>query len=308
MMTRKICLAVFTGGLTLAMLASAAPSYAILPWYDFRTGTWQRAGRAPVAVMPVAVPVPVAMAPACNPCATTACSPVTACNPCPTTCASLVVNYVAETSYRVQIVNRPVTTLQPVVTPGACGTCVTSFMPVTTMVAQTQQVPVTKYRPVVSYLPAPCATCPTSVCAAPACPTGCETAACPSGACGGVAQVSGTIDEAPSLQAAPIPAQPAPQPLQPQPAPQTPPQEPTGGPNLYPEAQAIAPRSLDTIPSSVPARNAAPAPLQDLKQDGLKPVAPPQLLDPNDKTASQIQVSSPPRVRVVNDSGWRAAR
>jgi hypothetical protein len=123
-----------------------------------------------------------------------------------------------------------------------------------------------------------------------------------------VAQASGTIDEAPTLQAAPIPTQPAPQPVQPQPAPQPQPQEPTSGPNLYPEAQAMAPRNLDTIPSSSPARNAAPAPLQDLKQDGLKPVAPPQLLDPNDKTALQIEVSSRPQVRVVNDSGWRAAR
>jgi len=123
-----------------------------------------------------------------------------------------------------------------------------------------------------------------------------------------VAQVSGTIDEAPSLQAAPIPTQPAPQPVQPQPAPQPQPQEPAGGPSLYPEPQAMTPRVRDTIPSSSPARNAAPVPLQDLKQDGLKPVAPPQLLDPNDKTAQQIFVPSPPQVRVVNDTGWRAAR
>ena len=331
MIVRKICLAFLTGAVALAMLAQATPSFAILPFYDWRTRSWQRSGVAPVVVAPVAVApaaVPMMAAPSCNPCATTACSPcattacspVTACSPCTTTtCASPVVNYVAETAYRVQIVNTPVTTFQPVTTPGACGTCVTTLMPVTTMVAQTQQVPFTTYRPVVSFMPAPCATCPTSPCAAGACATGacptggCATGNCPSGACGGgVAQVSGTIDEAPSLQAAPIPVQPAPQqPIVPQPAPQPAPQpqpeQPTGGPSLYPEAQAMQ-RPLDTFPSSSPARRATPAPLQDLKQDGLKPVAPPQLLDPNDKTASLIPLPQRTQVRVVNDGGWRAAR
>lgn len=322
MITRKICLAVLTAGMTLAMLAQATPSFAILPYYDWRTRSWQRSGMAPVVVAPLAVVpavVPVMGVPgfapcatiACSPCATSACSPVTACSPCTTTtCASPVVNYVAETAYRVQIVNTPVTTFQPVTTPGACGTCVTTFMLVTTMVAQTQQVPFTTYRPVVSYLPAPCASCPTSACATGECATGgCATGNCSTGACGGVAQVSGTIDEAPSLQAAPIPVQPAPQqPVPPQPAPQPQPEKPTGGPpSLYPEAQAMQ-RPLDTFPSSAPARRATPAPLQDLKQDGLKPVAPPPLLDPNDKTASLIPVPQQGLVRVVNDGGWRAAR
>jgi len=322
MTTRKISLALLTGGVLLALLAQATPSFAILPFYDWRTRSWQRSGVVPVVVAPVAVvpaAIPTFTAPdcnpcataACSPCATSACSPVTACSPCATTtCASPVVNYVAETAYRVQIVNRPVTTWQSVVTPGACGTCVTSFMPVTTMVAQTQQVPFTTYRPVVSYMPVQCATCPTSPCATGACATGgCATGNCASCASGGVAQVSGTIDEAPSLQASPIPVQPAPQqPVAPQPAPQPQPEQPTGGPSLYPEAQTMTQRPQDTFPSSSPARRAIPAPLQDLKQDGLKPVAPPQLLDPNDKTATLIPMPQQGKIRVVNDGGWRAAQ
>jgi hypothetical protein len=78
----------------------------------------------------------------------------------------------------------------------------------------------------------------------------------------------------------------------------------SGTPSLYGPGASTS-RPLDTIPSSAP-RETAPAPLKDLKQDGLKPVAP-QLLDSNDKTARLIPGPAQPASRIASNSGWYAA-
>ena len=76
-----------------------------------------------------------------------------ACNPCQTR----TVSYVPQTTYRLQYVDMPVTTYQPVATCDPCGRTVTTYRPITTMMRQTRRVPVTTYRPVYSYCD-PCST------------------------------------------------------------------------------------------------------------------------------------------------------
>ncbi len=76
-----------------------------------------------------------------------------ACNPCQTR----TVSYVPQTTYRLQYVDVPVTTYQPVAACDPCGRTVTTYRPITTMMRQTRRVPVTTYRPVYSYSD-PCST------------------------------------------------------------------------------------------------------------------------------------------------------
>jgi hypothetical protein len=340
MFRRKMLFAVVGAGLALSVLAYATPSYAVLPYYDFRTGTWVRHPLfgPSVAVVPVAVALPVCAAPACSPCASpcatpcttpcdpcnsctscspcSTCTPVTACSPCTTTCASPVVNYVAETAYRVQYVQTPVTSYRPLSTCDACGNLRTVYSPVVSYVTQAQQVPFTTYRPVISTVCSPvvsacgscstCSTCPTS------CPTSCSSCeSCATGA------------SCPSCATDP-PAAPAPARL-----------EPASGASLIPSVPMEPAPSLDRTPlpatsnrpiapapepmgyrtESQPNKWPAPAPLLDLNNDSkLKVTAPPLLGNPNDKSAAiarpgqEIRLTSAQQPTQVTTSGWHAAR
>ena len=165
--------------------APAATSYSTY----YRPRWWRSWWRAPRTVYAPSVartayyapttayyaPTAVA-APGCSTCA-----PASACSTC--------VSYRAQTSYKVQIVNRPVTTMQPTTVVDGCTGCARTVMrPVTTYVHQQQYVPTTTYRPVCS---TGCSTgCSTCVSACPADCTGCASCA------GGAA----TIQQLPATQ------------------------------------------------------------------------------------------------------------
>ena len=142
-----------------APTATAYTSYARPRWW----GRWWRTPRVayyPPAARTAYYPRTAYYAPAAT--AATGCS----------TCVQRV-NYLPQTSYKAQVVNQPVTTMQPTTIVDGCTGCARTVMrPITTYVQKVQYVPTTVYRPACSTgCASACSTCATANC------TGCASCA-----------------------------------------------------------------------------------------------------------------------------------
>lgn len=101
------------------------------------------------------------------------------CSTCVSAPACRTCSYAPQVSYKTQIVNQPVTTMQPTTVVDGCTGCARTVMrPITTYVQKVQYVPTTVYRPVCSTGCAPaCSTCAVSTpTCGPSC-TGCASCA-----------------------------------------------------------------------------------------------------------------------------------
>ena len=118
---------VIFGAVAVTLLATPPESKAIFHWFRNR-------------FQPVTTFQPVAPVPPCNPCAQQVI------NPCVQQTVPAV-QYVPQTAYRRQVVNVPVTTMQPCMTTDPCTGCpVTTYRPVTAYRQQVRLVPYTTYR------------------------------------------------------------------------------------------------------------------------------------------------------------------
>jgi hypothetical protein len=268
---------------TTAYYAPATPAYTTYyrpRWFQ----SWWRAPRTsyysyPAYSYPVAAASQAAYYPTTANATTAYYAPAAVAAPACSTCVQQV-NYVPQTSYKVQIVNKPVTTMQPTTIVDSCTGCAqTVLRPVTTYVQEQQYVPTTVYRPVVSG-------CCETGCATPctSCATGYATESTGCASCVGAAA---TIQTVPATE-----------------------QQSTGVPTEAEQKPELRMKPLPDKEANEPENKAKKATGNSF----------PRLADPNDKTAQRPtnavrQVSweqaAPAKGltnRQVGDGGWVSAK